>query len=63
MKTIENYVVIIALINQNTQILYKIGSIVLDIVVSVNLHYVEDKQKRNFFKDWRHLVACTGLQV
>jgi len=35
MKTIENYVVIIALINQNTQILYKIGSIVLDIVVSV----------------------------
>lgn len=35
LKTIESYVVIIALINQNTQSLYKIYSIILDVVVSV----------------------------
>lgn len=33
-KTIENLVVIIALLNQNTQISYKICSVILDIVVS-----------------------------
>ena len=35
LKTIEKYVFIIVLINQNTQILYKIGSIIWDTVVSV----------------------------
>ena len=35
LKTIESYVVIIAIINQNTHILYKIHSIILDAVVSV----------------------------
>lgn len=63
LKTIENCGVVIAPLNQNIPISYKICRIIGDIVVSGECGLEDDKQEKRLLQRLGPLAICIGLVV